>query len=96
MKDMTIEQFIFFVVFWFGVLAVPFLIKMLIDSSNRRLENSPENQWLRKNADTYSGQWVALTGNQLVAHGHSASEVFTATRPPGIIEPRIFFVGDQT
>lgn len=37
-----------------------------------------EFRWLAENRERYSGRWVALNGNELLAVGVSAREVYAA------------------
>lgn len=53
-------------------------------------DRSREYEWLKEHAREYACQWVALEGNQLIAHGMNASEVFAAADASGIERP--FFV----
>lgn len=47
-----------------------------------------EMEWIEANRETYSGQWVALQGERLLAAGHDAREVFAKVRgvsPPPLV-----------
>ncbi|MBL8205615.1 MAG: hypothetical protein JNM09_15375 [Blastocatellia bacterium] len=57
-------------------------------------DRSREHQWLRENSRKYIGQWVVLEGDQLLAHGTNAKEVFAAADSTGIDRPLHFFVED--
>lgn len=57
-------------------------------------DRSREHQWLRENSRNYIGQWVVLEGDQLLAHGTNAKEVFAAADATGIDRPLHFFVED--
>jgi predicted DNA-binding antitoxin AbrB/MazE fold protein len=46
-----------------------------------------EMLWLATEAGPYAGQWVALSGNCLVAHGTEAAAVRAAARAAGVEEP---------
>lgn len=35
-----------------------------------------EHQWLKEYSQRYKGEWVALDGDVLLAHGDNASEVY--------------------
>lgn len=52
-------------------------------SSNR----AREQQWVSEHRDEYLGQWVALDGDRLIAHGHDARAVYTSAREAGIRVP---------
>jgi hypothetical protein len=43
-----------------------------------------ERTWLAQHQHEYAGRWVALDGNQLVATGSSAREVYAALKATGI------------
>ena len=55
-------------------------------------DSTRELQWLVDHAGEYAGQWVALDGDRLVAHGPVASEVFDAADADGAHLPLITFV----
>lgn len=42
-----------------------------------------EMAWLRENAHLYSGQYVAVSGDQLLAHGAEGGEVFDRAQATG-------------
>ena len=42
----------------------------------------------------YAGQWVALEGETVVAHGEDLSKVVETARGKSIIIPYVFFVED--
>ena len=41
------------------------------------IDRTPDFQWLSDHADQYRGQWVALSGGKLLAHGESLHAVVT-------------------
>ena len=43
-----------------------------------------ERRWLEENSQQYAGRWVALEGDQLLAAGSSAREVYAALKAAGI------------
>ncbi len=43
-------------------------------------DRSKEMRWLKDHRHEYRGEWVALEGDRLVAHGNDAKEVFAAAR----------------
>jgi len=47
-------------------------------------DRSREFEWLRKNRDEYAGQWVALSGDSLVANGDDLKQVAEAARHQGV------------
>ncbi len=46
-----------------------------------------EHAWIEAHRDEYLGQWVALDGDRLVAHGKDAREVYLAAREKGVKAP---------
>lgn len=48
-----------------------------------------EYQWIREHRDEYSGQYVVVEGDQLVAHGKDGRQVLAAARQAGIRIPFI-------
>ncbi len=56
----------------------------VLSSANERRE---EMQWLAKDSGPYAGQWVALDGARLVAHGASLATVSAAANAAGVEEP---------
>ena len=44
-------------------------------------------RWLDENREKYSGQWVALDGDRLIASGATAKEVYTKARAEGVEIP---------
>jgi predicted DNA-binding antitoxin AbrB/MazE fold protein len=52
----------------------------------RRLRHE-ELLWLAREAKPYAGQWVALSGSRLVAHGSDAATVRAAARASGVERP---------
>lgn len=51
-------------------------------------------QWLVDNAREYAGQWVALDGARLIAHGHDHREVYAAANADGAYLPLVTVVED--
>ena len=45
-----------------------------------------ENEWVRQHRARYEGQWVALDGNQLLAHGLKLKEVAEAAQKQGVTD----------
>ena len=46
-----------------------------------------EQRWLAEHREEYLGEWVALQGDRLIAHGHDSREVYRAARSAGIGVP---------
>jgi|SRR5882672_4088142 len=51
-------------------------------------------QWLVDHAQEYAGQWVALDGARLIAHGADHQQVFAAAKADGAYLPLIELVED--
>ncbi len=67
-----------------------------LDQSTPRQSSKPsyrtyerENAWLDAHRDEYLGQWVAVEGDGLVAHGMDPRQVYLAAREAGIAVPFI-------
>ena len=50
---------------------------------------SRELNWLREHKDEYAGQWVALDGDQLIAAGSDARQVYETARLVGVELPLV-------
>ena len=48
-----------------------------------------ESAWIDRHRDEYLGQWVAIEGDTLIAHGANPREVYLAARAAGIAAPFI-------
>lgn len=48
--------------------------------------------WIADHAREYKGQWVALDGDRLIAHGANADEIFDAAAGANL--PLVGFVDD--
>jgi predicted DNA-binding antitoxin AbrB/MazE fold protein len=46
-----------------------------------------ELEWLATESGPYAGQWVALDGNRLIAHGNELAVVSAAARATGVDRP---------
>jgi hypothetical protein len=51
-------------------------------------------KWLDENRENYSGQWVALDGDRLLASGPTAKEVYSKAKAKGVEIPFIELVTD--
>jgi Family of unknown function (DUF5678) len=51
-------------------------------------------QWITEHAREYAGQWVALDGARLIAHGRDHAEVWAAAQASGVYLPMVTFVDD--
>lgn len=54
-----------------------------------------EMQWLAKESAPYAGQWVALDGPRLVAHGAKLAMVSEAAKAAGVEQPLFASVPDD-
>jgi hypothetical protein len=51
-------------------------------------------RWIAEHAREYAGQWVALDGARLIAHGSDHDEVWAAAQASGVYLPMVTFVDD--
>jgi hypothetical protein len=51
-------------------------------------------RWLAENREKYSGQWVALNGDRLMASGPTAKEVYSKAKAEGVEIPFVELVTD--
>jgi hypothetical protein len=51
-----------------------------------------ERAWIEQNRDEYLGQWVALDGDRLLAHGPDARAVYQSARAAGVRAPYVMRV----
>lgn len=68
--------------------------RKLRDALDRELQSAPtyrtherERAWVEAHRDEYLGQWVALDGDRLLAHGTNAREVAEVARAAGVKSP---------
>ena len=52
-------------------------------------------KWLHDNRQTYSGQWVALDGDRLIANGSTAKEVYSKAKAQDVEIPFVELVTDR-
>jgi hypothetical protein len=52
-------------------------------------------RWLDENREKYSGQWVALDGDRLIASGPTAKEVYSKAKAEGVEIPFVELVTDR-
>jgi hypothetical protein len=52
-------------------------------------------RWLHENREKYSGQWVALDGDRLIANGPKAKEVYSKAKAEGVEIPFVELVADS-
>jgi hypothetical protein len=53
---------------------------------------SPEQEWLRLHANEYRGEWLALDGPHLYAHGRDGKQVFQEAKALGVRSPFLVYV----
>jgi len=58
----------------------------------RRPDPAPAMEWLRLHSKEYGGEWVALDGGRLIAHGPDAMEVYAAAEADGAYLPMIDYI----
>ena len=70
--------------------------RKLRQALDRQLEQSvpvqsraTESAWVDQHRDEYLGQWVAVEGDKLVAHGTNPRQVYLSAREAGISVPFI-------
>jgi len=54
------------------------------DSQGHANRSTRSLRWLHENREKYSGQWVALDGDRLMASGASAKEVYSKAKAEGV------------
>src|SRR6185503_15373493 len=52
-------------------------------------------RWLDENREKYSGQWVALDGDRLIASGPTAKEVYSKAKAEGVEIPFVELVTEE-
>ncbi len=60
--------------------------------------HNPRNEallWLATQAAPYAGQWVALNGSQLIAHGPDAATVRAAARAANVERPLLTHLPEE-
>jgi hypothetical protein len=65
------------------------------DSQSRSGYRSREMEWRRTHAHVlraYENEWVALEGDEIIAHGRDPVRVFAEAKRRGIDSPYIFYV----
>ena len=58
-------------------------------------ERREEMTWLALESSPYAGQWVALDGHRLVAHGQKLADVRAAATAAGVQDPLLASVPDN-
>ena len=63
------------------------------DGSQAHANRSSKSlKWLHENQEKYSGQWVALDGDRLIASGSTAKEVYSKAKVEGVETPFVELV----
>jgi hypothetical protein len=75
-----------------GVAPPEYSVSPQISGSPRRPDPAPAMEWLRLHSKEYGGQWVALDGSRLIAHGPDAMEVYAAAQADGAYLPLIDYI----
>jgi hypothetical protein len=52
-------------------------------------------RWLDENQEKYSGQWVALGGDRLIARGPTAKQVYSKAKSEGVEIPFVELVAGR-
>jgi hypothetical protein len=66
------------------------------DGSQAQANRSAKSlRWLHENREKYSGQWVALDGDRLIASGPTAKEVYSKAKAEGIGIPFVELVTER-
>lgn len=55
----------------------------IISVNESYIDRTREFEWMKQHEREYIGQWVALKGDQLIAHGTAAKTVFARARELG-------------
>ena len=63
--------------------------KQAFEVDNAIKYRTREYEWIREHTHEYAGQWVALEGDRLYAHGSSARQVFEEAKRAGATLPYI-------
>jgi hypothetical protein len=61
-------------------------------SQGKAARSARSLRWLEENRKRYSGQWVALDGDRLIASGPTAKEVYSKAKSEGFETPFVELV----
>lgn len=64
----------------------------IISTNAPYIDRTQEFQWMKEHEHEYAGQWVAVMGDKLIAHGMVAKEVFAKARELGASEALVYLV----
>lgn len=60
------------------------------------IDRSREMAWIAEHEEAYAGQWVALDGNRLIAHGSDPLAFKEKVRSEGVARPFIVHIPKET
>lgn len=66
----------------------------IISVNEPYIDRTREYEWMKQHEREYIRQWVALKGDQLIAHGPEAKAVFAKARELGINDAIVYLVVD--
>ena len=58
-----------------------------IGKAGHYIDRTREIKWINDHGDDYPGEWVALDGDRLLAHGVDAKQVFAEADRSGVQRP---------
>jgi hypothetical protein len=56
------------------------MLKDVVEEVVRRQRDAQEMRWIADHGAAYSGRWIAIAGNRLLAEGNTAKQVYDAIR----------------
>jgi len=56
------------------------MLKGVVEQVVRQQRDAQEMRWIADHGAAYSGRWVAIEGNRLLAEGNTAKQVYDAVR----------------
>ncbi len=56
------------------------MLKGVVDEVVRQQRDAQEMRWIADHSTAYSGRWIAIAGNRLLAEGNTAKQVYDAIR----------------
>ncbi len=71
--------------------AAPTTDPRAVDSGSEH-DLDPRRRWIKERSHEYAGEWVALDGDRLIAHGSTAKEVYSAADADGAHRPLVVYV----
>jgi hypothetical protein len=64
------------------------------NGASRTPQRDIEMRWLSEHEAEFAGQWLALDGDRLIAHGPDAQEVYKEAFAAGVEAPFVVFAED--